>query len=240
MSHLGERLSALVDGELSLSQRDRVLAHLARCEPCRAEAAALRALKRRMRALGEASAGAALTDRLMALGAPVGAAGCGTQGMPGASGAGEVVPRWPVLSLALAALVLLALGLPAAAFVAGGGRQEPGPSVTPPVAMFMIQHALAAGGMAAGDRPPASASRGAARRGTGAAARTPARQAPVAAVHPPRGTVRPTLAVTRPAVTAPPSRRDAGGPSRRPASGPYRRAPGRSPANLRVMPLPSG
>ena len=46
MSHLGERLSAFIDGELSHAQRDRVLAHLARCEPCRVEAAALRMLKR--------------------------------------------------------------------------------------------------------------------------------------------------------------------------------------------------
>ena len=56
MSHLGERLSALIDGELSDAQRERVLAHLAGCEPCRGEAVALRALKRRMHALGDATA----------------------------------------------------------------------------------------------------------------------------------------------------------------------------------------
>ena len=39
--HLGERLSALIDGELSDTQRERVLAHLAGCEDCRREAAAL-------------------------------------------------------------------------------------------------------------------------------------------------------------------------------------------------------
>ncbi|MBO0816711.1 MAG: zf-HC2 domain-containing protein, partial [Actinobacteria bacterium] len=69
MSHLGYRLSALIDGELGHAQRERVLTHLARCEPCRREAAALRALKQRMHALGEATAGTALTDRLVALGA---------------------------------------------------------------------------------------------------------------------------------------------------------------------------
>ena len=42
MSHLGQRLSALIDGELSDSQRDRVLAHLAGCDECRQEAVALR------------------------------------------------------------------------------------------------------------------------------------------------------------------------------------------------------
>ena len=68
MSHLGHRLSALIDGELSHAQRERVLAHLAKCEPCRQEAAALRMLKQRMHALGDATANTALTDRLVALG----------------------------------------------------------------------------------------------------------------------------------------------------------------------------
>ena len=65
--HLGERLSALIDGELSDTQRERVLAHLAGCEDCRREAAALRLLKRRMHTLGDAAAGDALTWRLLAL-----------------------------------------------------------------------------------------------------------------------------------------------------------------------------
>ncbi len=69
MSHLGDRLSALIDGELGHTQRERVLAHLARCEPCRREAVALRALKQRMHALGEATADVALTARLVAMGA---------------------------------------------------------------------------------------------------------------------------------------------------------------------------
>ena len=61
--HLGERLSALIDGELSDAQRERVLAHLAKCDECRQEAAALRLLKRRMHGLGEAAAADALTWR---------------------------------------------------------------------------------------------------------------------------------------------------------------------------------
>jgi len=70
MSHLGQRLSALIDGELDGDERDRVLVHLARCEPCRDEAIALRTLKRRMNALGEAAADSALTRRLMGLAQP--------------------------------------------------------------------------------------------------------------------------------------------------------------------------
>ncbi|MET9407204.1 anti-sigma factor [Streptomyces sp. NPDC002935] len=43
--HLGDRLSALVDGELGHESRDRVLAHLVTCAKCKAEADAQRRLK---------------------------------------------------------------------------------------------------------------------------------------------------------------------------------------------------
>jgi len=143
VSHLGYRLSALIDGELSHEQRERVLAHLARCQPCRREAAALRALKQRMHALGEATAGTALTDRLVALGARY----------PGQSGRGRPRRRWPVRSIAVACLAVAGLGLPVAAFLAGGGQQEPGPTITPAVDMFVLQHEISTG-----EYPAASAS----------------------------------------------------------------------------------
>ena len=135
MSHLGHRLSALIDGELSHTQRERVLGHLTRCESCRREAAALRALKQRMHALGEATANTALTDRQVALGARY----------PGQAGLGLSRRRWPVRSIAVAALAVAGLGLPAAAFLAGGGQPEPGPSITPAVDMFMTQHEISTG-----------------------------------------------------------------------------------------------
>jgi hypothetical protein len=37
-SHLGDRVTALVDGQLPHRERDRLLAHLAHCTPCRAAA----------------------------------------------------------------------------------------------------------------------------------------------------------------------------------------------------------
>ncbi|MFD5421558.1 zf-HC2 domain-containing protein [Streptomyces sp. NPDC127069] len=43
--HLGDRLAALVDGELKHDARERVLAHLATCARCKAEADAQRRLK---------------------------------------------------------------------------------------------------------------------------------------------------------------------------------------------------
>lgn len=135
MSHLGHRLSALIDGELNHAQRERVLAHLAKCEPCRCEATALRVLKQRMHALGEATANTALTDRLVAL---------GDRGqLPG--GLGLHRRRWPVRSFAVAVLTVAGLGVPAAAFMAGGGQAEPGPGITPAIEEFMTQHDFGTG-----------------------------------------------------------------------------------------------
>ena len=147
MSHLGHRLSALIDGELSHTQRERVLAHLARCEPCRREAAALRALKQRMHALGEATANTALTDRLVALGGRY----------PAQAGLGLSRRRWPMRSIAAAFLTVAGLGVPTAAFLAGGGAQEPGPTVTPAVEMFMTQHEISAGDAPVSPSPSPSA-----------------------------------------------------------------------------------
>ncbi|MBE1534326.1 anti-sigma factor family protein [Actinomadura algeriensis] len=77
MSCLGERLTALVDGELGHDERDRAHAHLAVCARCRAEAATLRSLKGRLAGLGnvpEPGADDLPTDdfltRLRALGGP--------------------------------------------------------------------------------------------------------------------------------------------------------------------------
>jgi hypothetical protein len=230
MSHLGERLSALVDGELTAAQRDRVMAHLARCEPCRREAASLRLLKQRMRTLAEASAGDALNDRLMALAG--GAAGAPGR-LRGQRGTAEPVPWWPVRSIALTALVLLAFGLPAAAFVAGGGQRDPGPSVTPPVTLFMTQHLINSGAVPA--TPEAGASAGAQRQAAApAVARTvlPASVPAGAALGPLKvavtGRSRSHAGGLRPA--RPPARRDHTGPASRrlarlPASG-QRVAPG--------------
>jgi anti-sigma factor RsiW len=143
VSHLGQRLSALIDGELNHAQRERALAHLARCEACRCEAAALRVLKQRMHALGEATANTALTDRLVALGA--------RGQVPGSIGLPR--RRWPVRSFAVAVLTVAGLGVPAAAFMAGGGQAEPGPGVTPAIDMFVTQHELSTGDVPASTAP---------------------------------------------------------------------------------------
>ena len=149
MSHLGHRLSALIDGELDDVERDRVLVHLAGCESCRTDAVALRTLKRRMNALGEAAADAALTRRLIGLGQPSGsAAQAGHPRRPRPAALGpyatahegrEVRPSWYV---AVGATAVVLVGLGTAAFLAGGSRDQPEPRVTPAVDTYVLEHDL--------------------------------------------------------------------------------------------------
>jgi hypothetical protein len=140
MSHLGQRISALIDGELSDSERDRVLAHIAGCDECRQEAVALRALKQRMHSLGEAMVDAALTGRLMAMAMP-------SDGRPWTARA-PWRPRgaFPAARMLTAGILASTVaGLGAAAFFAGGEQQAPGPKVTPAVDTFLVQHAIVTG-----------------------------------------------------------------------------------------------
>src|SRR5271166_195587 len=99
MSHLGDRLSALVDGELDGAELDRAHAHLASCEPCRAEAAELRALKQKLRGLtAGAPAEAAMTRRLIAMtgpGGPMPPRHRRLRMMPGRRATGGGVPSRP-------------------------------------------------------------------------------------------------------------------------------------------------
>ena len=140
MSHLGQRISALIDGELSDSERDRVLAHIAGCDECRQEAVALRALKHRMHSLGEAMVDAALTGRLMAMAVP-------PDGRPWTARA-PWRPRGgsPAARMLTAGILASTVaGLGAAAFFVGGEQQAPGPKVTPAVGTFLVQHAIVTG-----------------------------------------------------------------------------------------------
>jgi anti-sigma factor RsiW len=134
MNHLGQQLSALIDGELTGDERDRVLWHLVRCGWCQDEAAALRALKRRMNALGEAAAGAGLTGRLMGLGADASGWQFPTQSARPEARAGRY--------LLASSVALFLAGLGTAAFIAGGEPQVPAPApqVTPQVGVYTVEH----------------------------------------------------------------------------------------------------
>lgn len=75
--HLGDRLAALVDGELGHDARERVLAHLATCSKCKAEADAQRRLKTMFVESAPPPLSAGLLARLQGLpdGSPDGPAG---------------------------------------------------------------------------------------------------------------------------------------------------------------------
>jgi anti-sigma factor RsiW len=164
MSHLGDRLSALVDGELDGAERDRVHAHLASCDPCRAEAAELRALKRTLGTLTDgAPSEAAMTRRLIALtgpGGPLPPRRSLPRVVPGkrqpgkrppagwmSSRPGEGLPRSAHRHRYLVlGTVSLVVSLGTAAFtVGGGGDATPGPRITPPVEMYSVEHAISTG-----------------------------------------------------------------------------------------------
>ena len=142
MSHLGRRLTALIDGELSAAERDRVHAHLARCAACRAEANELRALKKRLRGLQDLAADADLTQRLIAI------------PRPGGSPAPlrDRVPRHRGRYVALGVSCVVA-GLGVTAFTVGGSPPAPGPRITPPIEMYSVEHAITTGQIPVGGSP---------------------------------------------------------------------------------------
>jgi anti-sigma factor RsiW len=157
MSHLGSRLSALVDGELSGAELDRAHAHLAGCEQCRTEAAELRALKQKLRGLmAGAPAEAAMTKRLIAMTGPGGPLPPrrrllrvipGRRPAPGpGSSRPDPRPRSRRRRYLVLGTVSLVVGLGTAAFTVGGGPDTaPGPRITPPVEMYSIEHAITTG-----------------------------------------------------------------------------------------------
>jgi anti-sigma factor RsiW len=159
MSHLGDLLSALVDGELDGAELDRVHAHLAGCDQCRAEVAKLRELKQQLRALMTgAPAEAAMTRRLIAMTGPGGplpprrrllrvVPGPRPAKGPPRSRPGTLRPRSARRRRYLVlGTVSLVVGLGTAAFtVGGGGDASPGPKITPPVEMYSVEHAITTG-----------------------------------------------------------------------------------------------
>ncbi|MFI9318816.1 anti-sigma factor family protein [Kitasatospora aureofaciens] len=66
--HLGDRLSSFLDGELGHDSRERVLAHLATCPQCKAEADESRSVKHLLTRADTPGPSSALMARLMAVG----------------------------------------------------------------------------------------------------------------------------------------------------------------------------
>lgn len=72
MAHLGERVAALVDGQLAADALERAHEHLAGCRQCREAVEAERLMKARLASLRGPEPGAGLRQRLLALGGPNG------------------------------------------------------------------------------------------------------------------------------------------------------------------------
>lgn len=72
MTHLGERISELVDGQMSPEAAERANAHLASCSACREAAEVERLTKHRLRALPDVAPTPAFLSTLMQIGGPAG------------------------------------------------------------------------------------------------------------------------------------------------------------------------
>ena len=72
MSHLGERVTSLVDGQLSVEGAERALMHIAGCRDCRDAVETERLMKQRLASLGVPEPADLLVRRLLDLAGPSG------------------------------------------------------------------------------------------------------------------------------------------------------------------------
>jgi hypothetical protein len=173
VSHLGARVSALVDGELGHEARDRALAHVAHCATCRQQLETERAIKAMVAGSPTPEPSADLLASLTGMAEPGGPVGPRARPMP----LGPVVPTLPppgrrplgrrrdsrrpdargrrpshrlryatVGAISFAGLVL------GTAFAAGGtGGPAGSPAVVPPAAGLAVEHAATTSGFTFGD-----------------------------------------------------------------------------------------
>ncbi|HKA69034.1 MAG TPA: zf-HC2 domain-containing protein [Actinomycetes bacterium] len=169
-NHLGERINALVDGELDHTERDRLLGHVADCLLCRSELDVLRKIKARLARSTGPEMSSILLNKLLAMAEPGGpvpparrplagpsypiappprSAATDASGRPVATHPGSTGPGRPRRRggrrryVYLTGASALSVGLIAlgTAFAAGDATRGGGPLVTPPVGDFVVQHA---------------------------------------------------------------------------------------------------
>lgn len=161
MSHLGERVTPLVDGQLPADVAERAYAHVASCPVCREAVEIERLVKSRLAALAGPAPDAALTARLLGMADPGGPVPPRARPVPGsavrpapsaawsrppgrsdpsrpatASRRGRRGTRVRVLAAAAGALCLVG----AAALAVGAVGLGEQPAVVPPVDQFVIEH----------------------------------------------------------------------------------------------------
>jgi hypothetical protein len=174
VSHLGHRLSALVDGELSHEDRDRALAHVAHCRPCHDLLDAERAVKEALASARAPEPSDQVLASLAALALPgpplpprsrtmpqgpvvpvLPPPGRGPRGHRGDSrgpssyGAGTARRTRRARYAAVGALSVAGLVL-GTAFAAGAPRQPAG-SIVPPSAELSVEHSATMSGITVGE-----------------------------------------------------------------------------------------
>jgi len=116
VAHLGERLTALVDGQLPPDVAERAHVHLAGCRQCRDAVEAERLMKARLGALSGPPPGDDLMQRLLAMGGPNGP-------LPPRAGHVPGTPRPPAVAVPRVPIPLTA---PAQTAAVGMARSWPG------------------------------------------------------------------------------------------------------------------
>ena len=175
MKHLGERVTALVDGQLGHDDRDRALAHIAGCELCRADVELERQTKAALRRLPDVEPPPELVRKLLALAEPGGPLPPQRRSFPGTAapavgwrardrrpGAGRPVdvavqrrPQGaPRLSMPRGRVQLAAAGVLSAgaltlvlATLGGTAQSGPAPAIVPPMEQFTVEHARSTGSL---------------------------------------------------------------------------------------------
>jgi hypothetical protein len=162
-SHLGGRVSAVVDDQMPADERERALTHLVVCDLCRAAVDAERRAKATLRSLPAPEPPAALLAGLLELGGPSGPLPRDRATFPGGRGSGTA-PGWPSgsrrpgtgfpagrpgllrrsgrapvrVAIAAVGVAGASLGL---AFAAGGSTSAPvGPAVVPAFDAMTAEH----------------------------------------------------------------------------------------------------
>lgn len=154
--HLGERLTLLVDGRLDHAERERVLAHLTHCGPCRHEVDAHRRLKAMLTALrgDPPQPGQDLTARLLTVASPDRSAPVTPPATPRRSrrprGAARPLGRASALRTRRAtttAGVLLAVGLVGALALGSPASSGPAATVDPASPALVADHVSTSSGV---------------------------------------------------------------------------------------------
>jgi len=177
VTHLGDRVTPLVDGQLPPDATERAYAHIATCQQCRRLVDAERLMKSRLAALADPQPSGELVERLLSLAGPVGPLPPRTDRVPGTPrvqpvAVAAVAPSRPpagpdtgstrpsstrparfgrrrsagarprsrlrVAATFVGALTIVGVG------IAGGvslTAARPGPSIVPPVDVFVVEHA---------------------------------------------------------------------------------------------------